>query len=363
MRTNLNRLARQHITEANRPGSMSKFVGAGGEINASDKRDLLKAFAELSSAIANNDVFTDVSHSAQRTSSREVAAENRRIVSEAYNDRSGSSWAELGSGLAAELTERMEREGFMRNLFVRADVAEGAIPRIRIRTPNVRAVVARGVAQNYPQYVRDRYIGADEFTISANPRVEELDMHQGSSDILEDKFYEAQEQIAVQEDRVVRNLMNASVGIYNNVTYFSGSFTPTLFQGLRYNVSRWRLPVANLLFASDIMNDFIVGNDFSTWYDPISKYEIIQTGTIGSMLGTTLMTDGFREPTLRVLEDGEVYSTSMPEYTGAYTDRGPVRSNPVDGYQDGVVARGWFMFEHISAVLANAKSVSRAVRQ
>jgi hypothetical protein len=363
MSKNLNRLARRHITEANRAGSMQKFVGANGEINAEDKKDLLKAFVEMAAAISSGEMYTDVSHTAHRAGAREEASENRRIVREAYADKSGASWPELGSGIAAELQTRMEREGFMRQLFTRADVAEGSIPRIRTRTPNVRAVVARGIAQNWPQFVRDRYMTTEEFTISANVRVEELDLHQGSADILEDKFFEAQEAISVNEDRVVRNLFDASVGIYNNVTYFSGAFTPTLFQGLRFNVSRWRLPVANLVFAMDILSDFLVGNDFSTWFDPISKYELVQSGNIGSILGTNLITDGFREPTLAVLQAGEVYTCSNPEFTGAYTDRGPVQSNPVDSYADGVPARGWYMYEHISAVLANAKSVSKAVKQ
>lgn len=361
MRPKFNGIARKHITEANRTSSLTKFVGANNEINATDKRDLLKAFAEMANQIANGEMYTDVSGNAPR-SAREVAAENRQIITEAYHDQSGGSWAELGSGIALELQSRIEREGFMRQVFTRADVAEGSIARIRIRVPNVRAIVARGVAQNWPQFVRDRYIAADEFTISANVRVEELDMHQGSADILEDKFYESQEAIAVQEDRVVKNLFDASVGIYNNMTYYSGGFTPALFQGLRYNISRWRLPVGNFVFAADMINDFLVGSDFINFYDPISRYEMIQTGTIGSFFGSNFITDGFREPTLRVLDDGEIYATSLPEYTGAYTDRGPVRSTPVDSYPDGIVARGWFMFEHIGAVLGNAKAVSKAKR-
>lgn len=360
---NLNRIAKQHITEARRGTSLTRFVGANNEINATDKRDLLKAFAELANQIASGDVYTDMSGNAPPTqSSREIAAENREIVRSAYNDKTGPAWAELGSGIALELQNRIEREGFMRQVLARADVAEGSIPRIRIRVPNVRAVVARGVAQNWPQYVRDRYIAADEFTISANVRVEELDMHQGSADILEDKFYESQEAIAVQEDLVVKNLMDASVGIYNNVTYYSGAFTPALFQALRYNITRWRLPIGNFLFASDMISDFLVGTDFINFYDPISRYEMIQTGSIGSFFGSNFITDGFREPTLRVLNDGEVYATSLPEYTGAYTDRGPIQSSPQDSYADGVVARGWFMFEHISAVLGNAKAVAKGQR-
>lgn len=358
---NFNNLARKHITEAYRGTSMTKFVGANNEINATDKRDLLKSFAELAQQIASGDVYTDVS-GRQAPSAREVAAENRRIITEAYKDKSGQSWAELGSGIAFELQSRIEREGFMRQIFARADVAEGSIPRIRIRVPNVRAVVARGVGQNWPQFVRDNYVAADEFTISANVRVEELLMHQGSSDILEDKFYESQEAIAVQEDRCAVNLMDAAVGISNNITYYSGAFTPALFQALRYNISRWRLPVGNFIFSSDLITDFLVGTEFMNFYDPISRYEMIQTGSIGAFMGSNFITDGFREPNLRVLNDGEVYATSSPEYTGAYTDRGPIQSSPQDSYADGVAARGWYMFEHISAVLGNAKAVSKAKR-
>jgi hypothetical protein len=362
MRTRIpGRAPLQHVTEANRFGSLSKFVGAGGEINATDRNDLLKAFAELSAGIASGAIFTDVSEN-KPLAAREIAAENRRKLSEAYHDKETAAWAELGSGLAAELQARMEREGFMRNLLTRAEVQQGSDPRIRVRTPNVRAVVSRGVGQNYPQFVRDKYILCDEFTISSNPRVLNLDLQRGSADLLEDKFYEAQEQINVAEDRIVYSMMNESVGLHNDQTFFTGAFTPALLQAARYSVSRWRLPVANFLFSGDILNDFVAGDSFSAFYDPISKLDIIQTGTIGSMFGTNFITDGFREPNLRVLADGEGFMLSSPEYTGAYTDRGPVESNPVDEYPDGVPARGWFMFEHISCCIANSKAVAKIKR-
>lgn len=345
-----------HAREANRLGSTSKLVGNNGEINAFDKKDMLRAIQEMASAISNGELYTE--EAAEEVS----AADRRAALIKAYNGDLKKEWAELGSGLAAELNERMEREGFMRALLTRADVSEGAIPRIRVRTPDVRAVVARGATMVVPQMVRGKYISADEFTISANPRVLELDTHQGSQDLLEEKFYEAQEQIMVTEDRLVRQLMDSAVNVLNPITYFSGSLSPAALQNLRYMVNRWQLPATNLLFAMDLLNDFIAGNSFSTWFDPISKYEIIRTGRIGTLLGMNLITDGLREPNLRVLEDGEMYVTATPDYCGAYTDRGPVASEPRDSYDDGVAARGWYMREHISAVWANARSVSKAKR-
>lgn len=117
------------------------------------------------------------------------------------------------------------------------------------------------------------------------------------------------------------------------------------------------------IMSGDVMNDLLVGNDFSTYWDPVSKYQLLQTGNVGSVLGTSIITDGFREPNLRVLEDGELFFTSSPDFTGVYTDRGPIQSVPVDSYPDGSPSRGWSMAEFISAALANAKSVAIGMRQ
>jgi hypothetical protein len=345
----------RHGTEANwSGGSREKIVGRNGDINAGSKRELMDRQLELARLIAAGDVFTD--HSGVET--QEGAAVN---LEEAYADN--DAWAELGTAMADELTERMQREGFMRSVFNRGEVAEGSTVRIRMRTPNVTAIMSRGVGNIYPQYVRDKFLTPDEFTIMSNPRVEELDIHQGSGNILEDKFYEAQEQIMVVEDRVMLNQLRMADGIYNSPIYFVGNFTPVIMRAMIQNISEWALPTQPMLISQDIMSDFLVGNEFSSWYDPISKYEIVTTGRLGTVLGQTLMTDGFREEGLRVIDRGEVFVMTTPQFLGTYTDRGPVQSEPQNGYADGVPAKGWFMKEHVSITLANAKGVVRAKRQ
>lgn len=350
----------RHITETNARGSNEKLVGLNGEINAGSKREIMQRILEISNMVNEGHMFTDVSHSIMPDS--EVRSTSA-ILEEAYANNPNEEWAELGSGLAAELNERLMRDGFMRTLFSQGDVAENSIVRVRVRTPNVRAVVSRGVGLVYPQFVRDKYILADEFQISSNPRVEELEMHQGSSDILEDKFYEAQEAILVGEDRTVHTLLSSAVGIYNAPVYFTGSFTPVVLQGLRQNIEEWNLPATNLTFAQDILSDMLVGDAFTSWFDPVTQYEIVQTGRIGTLLGMNLITDGYREPNLKVLNSGEIFCTATPALTGVYTDRGPVRSEPVTSYPDGAAARGWYLYEHVSITASNAKAVSMAKKQ
>jgi hypothetical protein len=114
--------------------------------------------------------------------------------------------------------------------------------------------------------------------------------------------------------------------------------------------------------AADFWNDIIANQQFSGWFDPLSKYEIVTTGVLGQMLGLTFITDGFRHKQLKVLNTGELYLVGDPLMHGGYTDRGPVQSNEVSEYPNGQPARGWYMFEDLSMVIANARSVIKAKR-
>lgn len=349
--------SKKHALEANHRGSREKMFGNNGELNANDRVEALRRLSELASMIGAG----EVAGLNDNGDIRETAAERRAAVEEAYHSTDGS-WNELGASLAGEINTRVEREGFMRTLLARYEVAQGSVPRIKVRTPNVRAVMTRGVTQIWPQFVRDKYINTDEFYISANPRVEEIELAQGSSDILEDKFFEGLEAILVKEDAILKAMMDATAGSYNDVIYFAGQFTPAVLSALKSNIERWRLPAVNMVFDVSLLNDILVGTDFSTYFDPITKYELISTGRIGRLFGTDMITDGYREPSLQVLDKGEIYMTSTPEMTGGYTDRGPVNSRPVDMGDQIVPARGWAMTEIVSILLANGRAVSKAKR-
>jgi hypothetical protein len=190
--------------------------------------------------------------------------------------------------------------------------------------------------------------------------VEEIDLAQGSADILEDKFFEGLEAILVKEDAVLKSMLDTSVGSYNEPVYFAGQFTPAVLSALKSSIERWRLPVSTMLFDVGLLNDLLVGTDFSTYFDPITKYELVMTGRIGRLFGMDMITDGYREPSLQVLDRGEVYLTSTPEMLGGYTDRGPVNSRPVDMGDIIIPARGWAMNEIISLIVANGRAVAKA---
>ena len=76
-------------------------------------------------------------------------------------------------------------------------------------------------------------------------------------------------------------------------------------------------------------------------------------------LGISLVTDAYRVPQQRVLNLGDMYLLTSPEFLGAYTDRGPVVANEVNASSagHGVPARGWHLFETMSMTVPNSRGL------
>lgn len=73
------------------------------------------------------------------------------------------------------------------------------------------------------------------------------------------------------------------------------------------------------------------------------RHELIFEGKLGSLLGMNIMTDGYRYETLSVLQPGEVYVFGPPITVGVITDRQGLQSRPIDTYNQGRAAQGWFL--------------------
>lgn len=341
------------------PGRSDMIVGNDGHINASSQQDLAKTLMALSSQIQNGALTTE-----NPSEGREMTtAEKFEVFQEARRDPSGKAWQALGSQIGLRVYESANREGFMRRLLLRGEVSQGSFPRVEVKQKNVTAQVAVGTAEQRAEIARERYVMPPEFSIKANVRVDTLETLQGSSDIMESAYANAQEQIMVQEDKMLKMLLDNTIGIPNNQKTLASGLTPASLSNQISDITRWNLPVSTMLMASDVWQD-VVGNA-AVWgqlLDQVSRYEIVQTGYLGTLLGLGIVTDAFRHPLLKVLSAGDIYILSTPEMLGGYTDRGPVSVEPVDGAFVGSTSRGWFMYEFMSMVVANGRAVSKATR-
>lgn len=346
------------IEQAMAFGSNERLVGSNGELNAGSNKELFSRIIELAGRHERGEFQLEAASSFDRSIK---SKERREELLASYHDHTSARWAELGASVAAEISNRVTRMGFSRRMLTRADVATPGIARIRVPENNVEAVVSTGPTQVGYEVIRGKYIFPTEFYIQANPRVEQKDISQGSGDILEELFLDAQQAILIQEDRTYIAMVNAAAAIYNGITYFTGQLTPAVVAQLQENVNGWGLPISNLMLSMDLIKDINTGTAFNDWLEPVSRLEIILTGRLGTLLGMDIMTDGFRDPKLKVLEPGELIVSTLPENLGAYTDRGPVQAEPRVNDKD-FPGKGWYMFEEVSFTVANAKGIAKAKR-
>lgn len=331
-------------------------VGRNGEMNAWDKGDLAQQIARLMQVASTQGVVSEETASSQE----DLSAKRRQAVMAAFS--SPEAHKELGATLADEIYLAGKRDGFMRRLLVRQEVQKGSIPNIFMRMKQVVALVASSPSQLQAQLIRDNRYYPPEFYIEARPFIEQREIEQSTTDILEVKYIEALEAIMVQEDRLWYRLATGTVNIANPFSNISGQLTANTLANMRSLVNRWNIPASNVLIASDIWNDIISEPSFRDVIDPVSKHELLLTGQIGTIFGMTVYTDGFRHPQHKVFNQGDIIVVGDAVNHGAYTDRGGINSQPIDGTHERVPGRGWFMSQLMSMLVANARSVAKGQR-
>lgn len=343
-------------SELRRQGSNERLVGRNGELNASNNKDLIAAIAQLMEVASTSKVVTEQ----QATEIASAAQTHREMVQAAFD--SPEELAALGDLLAENLTVAANRDGFMRRFLRQQDLENGAIPSVRMNTKNVTAAVATGPVQTQTQFVRDNMYYPNEFYITARPYLEQKDIVRSTTDLLEEKYVDALEAIMVQEDRTYLAMVDSLVGLDNPHLNIAGAVTPQAFAELTSYVNDWGVTPAAALLSSDVWKDIVSNVEWSDIIDPVSQHELLLTGKLGVIHGMEIVSDHFRHPQHKVLGSGEVYVLGAADQHGQYTDRGGVEAQPIDGTQERVPGRGWFMSETISMVIANSRSVARGKR-
>lgn len=334
-----------------------------GEFNAYDKKDLVNAITSLMTSVSSGQVTP--AYKSEMATSAEYAqqvSERREILAAAYNDTSGEKWAALGASLALQLQEARNREGFMRRICVGQTLKQGEIARVAMPAWDSIAIVATSSAAVGYQIIRNKVFLPQEFEINANLRVEQLDIEQVSGDILEQSYNQGLDNIMVQEDNLWKKAADQAVGVVNPLNYVGGALTPRILAAVRQAVTDWNLPATTAIIANDYWTDITGSAEFAAMLDPVTKYDLVMHGYLGTLVGLTLLTDAFRQPTQKVLNRGEIYVVGSPENHGAYTDRGGVRSTPTSGADMGNTTKGWLLSEMFSFVLANPRSIAKGQR-
>lgn len=337
-------------------GSNERAIGAGGELNASSKKELLNRQLAFVTAASNGEVVTNEVFA----SSEEGAKVSRELVKAAFNDK--EAHRVLGERMADSLYQTCNRQGFARKYLTKITVEQGSIPRFPVRLKNVVAAYSTSPTQIQSQITLDKWLTPPELQLVARPFIPLNDLNQSAGDVLQEKYVEATEAIMVSEDRLWMNLINGMVGVDNPLSIISGQLTPYTFAQVQTNVTRWGLKAPHVLISTDIYQDIIGNSDFFTAIDPVARHELLLTGELGVMYGCTITSDAYRFPEHKVLNRGEFFIMSDALNHGAYSDRGGLQSQPTDITVEKVPGRGWVMYESLAMAVANSTSFAKGVR-
>lgn len=347
-------------TELKIPGSGERVVGRNGEINASNRLDLLANLNHLVQAHMRHEIDMGADAMVTAAERRQQAEQERLVVQSSYQDRTSNQWLVIGQEIAHSVSETSDRQSFARGLLSRTDAPMGQLPKARVRMKQVTAISMVGPSQTRGQLVRDNYFHMPEVDITASVWVQEADLYTGSSEILDEKYIETQEAISTVEDRMWKRAADEAAQVEYSLTYLSGGLTLSGLGALKKTMAEYGLPPVVVPMALSFWQDIL--ENFSVKFDPVHQYELFSTGELGEILGLKFITDGFRHPQLKVLGTDELYLVAAPEYHGCFSDRGPVTATELDGRQQGMLARGWFMSERISLAILNNRSVIKAKR-
>lgn len=328
----------------------SKLSDNSGEINADNKKDLMTAISALQRAVAGG-VYTPV-----ETNQAEVSRRRQELVTAAVSDKDGQAWQALGEVIGDEVFETMGRDAFAAKTLLHKPLAKGEVGRIRIRKKDVISYFATRNPEVVASQVRQHYVYPPEYYLVGRVLIEDAEIEQASGDLLDDKYQDLLEQMQRQQDLVWKRLVDASSTAYNDSFLFN-TFTPTVFASMQNQVMRWGIPVHMAIISFDLWPDIIADTEFSTWFDPVSKHEIVANGYLGSILGTAIHTDGFRYETLKVLEAGEVYFLGAPANLGAITRRKDLSTAPINLHLLGRPERGWFSEQIEGMTIVNPRAV------
>mgnify|MGYP006865025458 CR=1 FL=1 len=335
------------------PGSGMKALSSNGEINAHDRNELMQNIGKLMAMASAGQIVEAPQEDAM------TSEEFRDLIAQANSNL--ADWAALGAAISDRIVEQADRAGFMRNLAVGNNLKQGEYPRIPMFRHEVQAVVSTSPTQMGYQLIRDRQFTPAEYEVKSAVRVSQLELDQSSGDLLRDIRDQAMEAVMVAEDRIWKRAVDATVGRVNDISYISGELTPKMLASLSEQVSGWNLPATKAIISNDFWKDIIGNSEFSSFLDPVSKYDLVMNGKIGTLIGMELMTDGFRPENQRVLDKGEIYVVSDPEHHAAFSTRG-IRSTPTDGANQGETNKGWLISQSISFLVGNVRSVAKGKR-
>ena len=242
----------------------------------------------------------------------------------------------IASAIAKESEVVAEQEGFMRRALRRIEVRQGDIPRVlKLCDDQNFFTIACGDEARTSKILEDTVcMYPPEFTIQSFIPLSDLEaISKSTNERLCPEFNEFYN-IMLSEDLHWLNMLD-------NANTYPPMASKDLSKLLTNAVIKHDVPNDSSLFLPPAVVTHIIANMLKG-FDPVTKYELIQTGYLGTISvkmgkGASaesrrihLLTDAYRQPQYRVLKENSMYLVGPPEKHGVYTLRGAIGSTSCD---------------------------------
>ena len=330
---------------AKKPGQKVEAAGGrltndAGDINAYDLKDLSQKINAIHAMVQSGEIGQG--EGGEDTGAKLQAQKERHGELLSAFSSGDDRMKVMGEVFAEDVWETLNRQGFTSQLVARKDVVDGTDNRIRLRRKDITAFQVVNDGEGIAQVVEQAYIYPQDYYLQCQVLIEERDLAQAGPEFLDEKFQDALEAIMVRQDRILRSLFLSTAGVFNAPVSFA-TFNPQTLTALRTQVASNGIPAAHMLFSFDIWDDMIADTAFTSWWEPVHKYQLIMEGRLGSLLNMKLITDGFRYQTLKVLEPGEVFVLGTPVALGQRGVRREIQSTEINHHPLGAPRRGFYL--------------------
>lgn len=332
--------------------SSEDMFDSKGNINAYDHQDVVtqqQKFAGLMSQYKKSGSFYSLD-------------EKQRIMEAAFGGNQEDR-VRFGAEMIPLILDRLDYEGFIRQVFKTHEVAQGQIISYE-KDVNVTALVIQDDGQTIESVVRGNRVFPPEFWVTSFLKIGMSEIAKRQYDVVDRSHDKATFQIMLNEDRNGLRQLYQAASIENSITNITGSVNKTVLETIQLEVERHRLIVDKFIMNRAELGDF-KKNINSMDYDPITSRDILLTGVFANIWGVNVFVSaGVDENGLQNVSvpEGMVFAVTEGRYLGAMPIRISLTMLPADQFVFGKFSYGYLFGEMIGQAVLNPRACAVGVK-
>ena len=335
--------------------SSEKMFDAKGELNAYDHKDVMTQQQRFAA-------IRDRYQRGKSGASHYTPEQKQQIVEAAFAGDEAERHR-FGAEMIPLILDRLDYEGFIRQVFKTHEVAQGQIISYE-KDVNVTALIIQEDGQTIETVVKGNRVFPPEFWVTAFPKINMAEIARRQYDIVDRTHDKATFQIMLQEDRSGLAELYQAATLENTEIAITSDINKTVLENIQVEVERHRLLVDKFIMNRAELGD-LKKNINAIDYDPITSRDILMTGIFASIWGVNIfISAGVDEQGLQNVSvpEGVVFAVTEGRYLGAMPVRISLTMLPADAFVFGKFQYGYLFGEMIGMAVLNARSVARGVK-